>query len=46
MNVVAMSFHSISKDLNFKPDDNCMSPLGLTMWGHALINFIFMTTEL
>jgi ATP-dependent protease Clp ATPase subunit len=30
MNVVATSFHNISKDLDFKPDDNCVSPLGQT----------------
>jgi len=26
MNVVAMQFHNISKDLDFNPDDNCVSP--------------------
>ena len=26
--VLAISFRNISKDLNFKPDDNCMSPFG------------------
>jgi hypothetical protein len=41
---VAMSFHNISKDLNVKPDDNCMSPLGQTISGQAHINFIVMAT--
>jgi len=30
MNVVAMSFHDITKDLGFDPEDNCVSPLGQT----------------
>jgi hypothetical protein len=40
---VAMSFH-ISKDLDFKPDDNCVSPLGQTMRGQAGINFTVKAT--
>jgi len=27
ISVVAISFHNISKDLTFKPDDNCVSLL-------------------
>jgi len=38
-----MSFH-ISKDLDFKPDDNCVSPLGQTIRGQAGINFIVKAT--
>jgi hypothetical protein len=30
INVVAMSFHNISNNLDFKPDDNCSSPFGQT----------------
>jgi len=40
---VTMSFH-ISKDLDFKPDDNCVSPLGQTMRGQAGINFTVKAT--
>jgi len=44
MNVIAMSLHNISTDLDFKPDDNHMSPFGQTRRGQAPINFIVMAT--
>jgi hypothetical protein len=42
MNVEAMSFRNISKDLDFRPDDNCLSPIGQSMRGQTRINFIVM----
>jgi hypothetical protein len=41
---VAMPFYNIFKDLNFKPGDNCASPLGQTLWGQTRINFTAMVT--
>jgi hypothetical protein len=44
MNAVAMSFHNISKDLDFKLDDNCVSPLVRSDKGQAPISFIVTAT--
>jgi len=35
-----MSIHNISKNFDFKPNDNRVSPLGQIIRGHTLINFI------
>jgi hypothetical protein len=44
MNFVAMSFHNISKGIDFKPDDNCASHWSQTRMGQARINFVVMAT--
>jgi len=44
MNVVAMQSLNIFKDLDFKLDDNCMSPWGQSRRGKLCINFIVMAT--
>jgi len=41
---VTLSFHIISKGLDFKPDDNCMLPLGQTARGKVRIDFITIAT--
>jgi hypothetical protein len=44
INFVAMSFYNTSKALDFKPDDNCVSPCGQTGRGQARVNFVVMAT--
>jgi len=39
MNVIAMSLHNISTNLDFKSGENCLSPLGQMRRGHGPINF-------
>ena len=46
MNIVTVYFHNISKDLDFKPDDNCVSPLGQTGRVQKRINFMVMAVEI
>jgi len=44
MNVVAMSSHNTSTKLDFRSDDNCVSPLGQTRRGQAPIKFTVTAT--
>ena len=44
MNIVAVSLHNTSTDLDFKSDDNCVSPLGQTGRGQATIKFTVTAT--
>jgi len=40
MKAVAMSFRNIFKDLSFKPDDICVSPLGQKIGGQTVSNLL------
>jgi hypothetical protein len=45
MNFVAMSFHNISKALDFKPDDNCVSTCGQTRRGRLVSTSLLWQLE-
>jgi len=45
MNVVAMSLHNNSTDLDFKPDENCMSSFDQSRRGKAPLNFTLTATR-